>query len=198
MPLVYLGLPITQRLPARLFSSFSSSSCHICDCGHVCTGVDAVLSKYNTTGKISVHFSADSNSIVKLEKAESVIELWEDYEVEVPIVAEQANSTEAAMETLESEDDPADEVSSSLYHHCVFSFQCIWCSVSYCSGCAAVKVAVVRLCYCACPVISINWYLNLPPVLSKQPQPCDQASAATYDVLHAVYRGAATLSCIHD
>ena len=119
------------------------SSWHICDCDHACTGLDAVLSKYNTTGKISVHFSADSNSVVKLEKAESVIELWEDYEVEVPVVAEQANSTEAAKETLESEDDPADEVSSVFTTIVFFPVSCCCDTVLRCL-----------------PLISIKCYLN--------------------------------------
>ena len=66
------------------------------------TGVDAVLSKYNTTGKLGVHFSADSSSIVKVEKAESVIELWEEYEVEVPLVSQEGNSTTEAKESLDS------------------------------------------------------------------------------------------------
>ncbi|KAL3157632.1 hypothetical protein ABBQ32_012079 [Trebouxia sp. C0010 RCD-2024] len=79
----------------------------------VVTGVDSTLTKYNTTGKMGVHFSVDSSSILKVDKAESVIEVWEEYEVEVPVeppaVADTAkeNGTTKARETLE--DDDADE-----------------------------------------------------------------------------------------
>lgn len=64
-------------------------------------------------GKMGVHFSVDSSSILKVDKAESVIEVWEEYEVEVPVeppaVADTAkeNGTTKARETLE--DDDADE-----------------------------------------------------------------------------------------
>lgn len=79
------------------------------------TGVDAVLSKYNTTGKISVHFSADSSSLVKVEKAESVIELWEEYEVEVPVVSQEGNST---AETKESSDSSMEELEDKVWQQC--------------------------------------------------------------------------------
>lgn len=80
----------------------------------VLTGVDAVLSKHNTTGKISMHFSADSSSILKLEKAESVIEQWEEYEVEVPVLSQTDNSTAGAKETDQETgaDKGADKVSA--------------------------------------------------------------------------------------
>lgn len=78
-------------------------------------GVDDVLSKYNTTGKISVHFSADSSSILKLEKAESVIELWEEYEVEVPVTSDKDNSTAGANGTnAEQAGGPAKEITDEV------------------------------------------------------------------------------------
>lgn len=62
---------------------------------------------------MGVHFSVDSSGILKVDKAESVIEVWEKYEVEVPVDApEEAESakqnvTIPARETLE--DDEADD-----------------------------------------------------------------------------------------
>lgn len=62
---------------------------------------------------MGVHFSVDSSGILKVDKAESVIEVWEEYEVEVavepPAVADTAkqNGTTKARNTLE--DDDADE-----------------------------------------------------------------------------------------
>ena len=47
-----------------------------------------------------------------MEKAESVIELWEEYEVEVPVDSGEANSTVEVGETLESSADETEEVGS--------------------------------------------------------------------------------------
>ncbi|DBA73173.1 hypothetical protein WJX79_004877 [Trebouxia sp. C0005] len=67
----------------------------------VVTGVDSTLSKYNTTGKMGVHLSADSSGILRVDKAESVIEVWEEYEVDVPVETLQENVTVEAKQTLE-------------------------------------------------------------------------------------------------
>jgi len=64
-----------------------------------------------------VHFSADSSGILKLEKAESVIEVWENYEVEVPVETLKENITiEATRETLEDDAEADTEVHTG---HCV-------------------------------------------------------------------------------
>ena len=50
-----------------------------------------------------MHLSADSSGILKLDKGESVIEVWETYEVDVPVQSTQSNNqTIEARETLES------------------------------------------------------------------------------------------------
>lgn len=67
----------------------------------VVTGVDSTLSKYNTTGKMGVHLSADSSGILRVDKAESVIEVWEEYEVDVPVETLQENVTIEARQTPE-------------------------------------------------------------------------------------------------
>ena len=62
---------------------------------------------------MGVHFSVDSSGILKVDKAESVIEVWEEYEVEVPVdapkeaEAAKQNVTIEAREALE--DDEADD-----------------------------------------------------------------------------------------
>ena len=60
-------------------------------------------------GKLGVHLFADSSGILKLDKAESVIEVWESYEVDVPVVAPKENLTIEAREALET--DPLEQVS---------------------------------------------------------------------------------------
>lgn len=62
------------------------------------------------TGKMGVHFSADSSGILKVDKAESVIEAWENYEVEVPVEAPKENITIEARQTLEGDGDTDNEV----------------------------------------------------------------------------------------
>lgn len=65
---------------------------------------------------MGVHFSVDSSGILKLDKAESVIEVWEEYEVEVPVEgpkgaeAAKPNVTIEARETLEGDDEDGSEV----------------------------------------------------------------------------------------
>lgn len=75
----------------------------------VVTGIDTTLTKYNTTGKMGVHLSADSSGILRVDKAESVIEAWESYEVDVPVEAPKENITIEARQTLEGDGDPNDE-----------------------------------------------------------------------------------------
>lgn len=59
---------------------------------------------------MGVHFSVDSSGILKVDKAESVIEVWEEYEVEVPVDAPKEaepakqNATIEARQMLEDED----------------------------------------------------------------------------------------------
>ena len=60
-----------------------------------------------------MHLSADSSGILKLDKAESVIEVWESYEVDVPVDGPKDNATGAAREALET--DPLEQVSSALF-----------------------------------------------------------------------------------
>lgn len=56
-----------------------------------------------------MHFSVDSSGILKVDKAESVIEVWEEYQVEVPVDAPKEaepgkqNATIEAREMLEDE-----------------------------------------------------------------------------------------------
>lgn len=64
----------------------------------------------DVTGKMGVHFSADSSGILKVDKAESVIEAWENYEVDVPVEAPKENITIEARQTLEGDGDSNDEV----------------------------------------------------------------------------------------
>lgn len=58
---------------------------------------------------MGVHFSVDSSGILKVDKAESVIEVWEEYEVEVPVDTPKEaepgkqNATIEAREMLEDE-----------------------------------------------------------------------------------------------
>lgn len=65
-------------------------------------------------GRMGVHFSVDSSGILKVDKAESVIEVWEEYEVEVPVDAPKEaepakqNATIEARDMLE-DDDGADD-----------------------------------------------------------------------------------------
>ena len=70
-------------------------------------------------GKMGVHFSVDSSGILKLDKAESVIESWEEYQVDVPI--ESPNKTETKQnitietrETLETDGSNDSEVGAAL------------------------------------------------------------------------------------
>lgn len=69
---------------------------------------------------MGVHFSVDSSGILKVDKAESVIEVWEDYEVEVPVDAPKEaepakqNVTVKAREMLE--DDDADDSKVIMSH----------------------------------------------------------------------------------
>lgn len=74
----------------------------------------ASLTLAGCVGKMGVHFSVDSSGILKVDKAESVIEVWEEYEVEVPVdapkeaqPAKKQNVTIEAREMLE--DDEADD-----------------------------------------------------------------------------------------
>ena len=64
-------------------------------------------------GKIGVHFSVDSSGILKVDKAESVIEVWEEYEVEVPVDAPKEAEPAKQNVTIEAremlEDDEADD-----------------------------------------------------------------------------------------
>lgn len=73
-------------------------------------------------GKLGVHFSVDSSGILKVDKAESVIEVWEDYEVEIPVSAPNrtienvVNASLGAREALEDDDADNSEVQSALRH----------------------------------------------------------------------------------
>ena len=72
---------------------------------------------------MGVHFSVDNSGILKLDKAESVIEVWEEYEVEVPVEAPtvaataKENVTIQARETLEGDDADESQVRSSSDEH---------------------------------------------------------------------------------
>ena len=69
-------------------------------------------------GKMGVHLSADSSGILKVEKAESVIEVWEDYEVDVPVELPKENVTIESRETLETDGDGDNEEVSSGWDVC--------------------------------------------------------------------------------
>lgn len=83
----------------------SSGCCYLC----LSIGVAAV-------GKMGVHLSADSSGILRVDKAESVIEVWEEYEVDVPVETLQENVTIEAKQTLEGGSETDEEVSSSILH----------------------------------------------------------------------------------
>ena len=74
---------------------------------------------------MGVHFSVDSSGILKLDKAESVIEVWEEYEVEIPVETPKVESeskeniTIESRETLESED--ADDSQVHVMLGCYFT-----------------------------------------------------------------------------
>lgn len=81
----------------------------------------ALLTLPGCVGKMGVHFSMDSSGILKVDKAESVIEVWEQYEVEVPVdapkeaqPAKKQNVTIEAREMLE--DDEADDSQVIMFH----------------------------------------------------------------------------------
>ncbi len=84
----------------------SSGCCYLC----LSVGVAAV-------GKMGVHLSADSSSILRVDKAESVIEVWEEYEVDVPVETLQENVTIEARQTLEGDFETDAEVCSSPILH---------------------------------------------------------------------------------
>lgn len=63
-------------------------------------------------GKMGVHLSADSSGILRVDKAESVIEVWEEYEVDVPVETLQENVTIEARQTLEGDSETDAEVCS--------------------------------------------------------------------------------------
>ncbi len=79
----------------------SKGCCYLC----LSVGVAAV-------GKMGVHLSADSSGILRVDKAESVIEVWEEYEVDVPVETLQENVTIEARQTLEGDFETDAEVSS--------------------------------------------------------------------------------------
>jgi len=83
----------------------SSGCCYLC----LSIGVAAV-------GKMGVHLSADSSGILRVDKAESVIEVWEEYVVDVPVETLQENVTIEAKQTLEGGSETDEEVSSSILH----------------------------------------------------------------------------------
>ena len=68
-------------------------------------------------GKMGVHLSADSSGILRVDKAESVIEVWEEYVVDVPVETLQENVTIEARQTLEGDSETDAEVCSSLILH---------------------------------------------------------------------------------
>ena len=82
--------------------SQSSGCCYLC----LSVGVAAV-------GKMGVHLSADSSGILRVDKAESVIEVWEEYEVDVPVETLQENVTIEARQTPEGGSETDAEVCSS-------------------------------------------------------------------------------------
>ncbi len=84
----------------------SSGCCYLC----LSVGVAAA-------GKMGVHLSADSSGILRVDKAESVIEVWEEYEVDVPVETLQENVTIQARQTLEGDSETDAEVCSSLILH---------------------------------------------------------------------------------
>ncbi len=84
----------------------SSGCCYLC----LSVGVAVV-------GKMGVHLSGDSSGILRVDKAESVIEVWEEYEVDVPVDTLQENVTIEARQTLEGDSETDAEVCSSLILH---------------------------------------------------------------------------------
>lgn len=80
----------------------------------------ALLTMFERAGKMGVHFSVDSSGILKVDKAESVIEVWEEYEVEVPVNATKEaasakdNVTIEAREVLENDDADDSQVTSLM------------------------------------------------------------------------------------
>lgn len=81
-------------------------------CCYLCLSVGAAA-----VGKMGVHLSADSSGILRVDKAESVIEVWEEYEVDVPVETLQENVTVEAKQTLEGGSETDAEVCSSAILH---------------------------------------------------------------------------------
>ena len=67
------------------------------------TGVDETISKYNTTGRIGMHFRADLGGVLSVSKAECVIESMEMVEVEVPVNSSNGSSTQGIGTSSASE-----------------------------------------------------------------------------------------------
>lgn len=60
------------------------------------TGVADVISKYNTSGKVSLRFEVDSNGLLVLDRAEAAVEVEVMEEVIEPAVNATASATPAA------------------------------------------------------------------------------------------------------
>ena len=68
------------------------------------------LKKYNKTGKVSVYFAVGPSGMLTVEKAESVFEIVEYVEVEVPVKEEKKNETvDKAAEDAEKESEEAEK-----------------------------------------------------------------------------------------
>ena len=81
-------------------------------CCYLCLSVGVAV-----VGKMGVHLSADSSGILRVDKAESVIEVWEEYEVDVPVETLKENVTIEARQTVEGDPETDAEVCSSPILH---------------------------------------------------------------------------------
>ena len=53
-----------------------------------CAGLNEAVQHHNNSAKLSLHFRADENGIISLEKGEAVSETLEEYTIKVPILPE--------------------------------------------------------------------------------------------------------------
>ena len=72
---------------------------------------------------MGVHFAMDSSGILKVDKAESVIEMWEEYEVEVPVEAPKVESASTENVTIESRETLESDVADDREVHATLDFE---------------------------------------------------------------------------
>jgi len=83
---------------------------------YLISGISESLKKYNKTGKVTVYFAVGPSGMVTIEKAETVFDIVEYIEVEVPVKEEpknETNSTEAGNATQAEGEVPKEEAAKA-------------------------------------------------------------------------------------